>query len=435
MQAGLKSLVAGALATAGVVGVMSALAFAPISASPAAARSLNVGVEAHAGGAAVNPAYSLEAVAAAIAAGADVIEIDVQYTADHVAVLNHEDKIADVTPADAVKDGVLPRPCDHAGALIHRMTYAQVQQIRCAGQPLPSLAQVIDLVKPSTARIDLEIKTFDDVTGGTTLVQSPASRRAYATSEVTQLLASGMKGRFLVSSFAWRDILPAVKAIDPGIFFLANEHWDNISQDKRASAYQAIRDARAKGADGFAMDIRIAQVSYLNFIKALGMYPMLFHNTSDAQNLFALASGVPWLSADNPAAARTLIDSLNGQLPTQTITTHTLKARTVLNQAVPAGATRHPRIIAGVGLVPTSAQRQLAGVQLQVTITGHGRGTVDLAPRNSRPGIDGTRLPIPNGTTTTTVYVSPGDHGDLRVLTSASARITVTVTGWTAANN
>lgn len=431
---GVRGFAVAALVAVGVA-VASAIPLGSISASPAGARSLSVGVEAHAGGGAVNPAYSLEAIAGAIAAGADVIEIDVQYTSDHVAVLNHEDKIADVTPAEAVKDGVLPRPCDHVGALIHLMTYAQVQQIRCAGQPLATLAQAIDLVKPSPARIDLEIKTFDDVTGGTTLVQSPASRRAYATRAVTQLLASGMKGRFLVSSFAWRNILPTVKAIDPGIPFLANEHWNNISQDKGASAYQAIRDAHAKGADGFAMDIRIAQVSYLNFIKALGMYPMLFHNTSDAQSRFALANGVTLLSSDNPVAARDLIASLNGELPNQTITTHTLNARTVLNQTVPAGATRHPRIIAGLGLVPASAQRQLAAAQLQVTITGHGKGTVDLAPRNSRPGIDGTRIAIPNGTTTTTVHVAPGDHGDLRVLTSASARITVTVTGWTTANN
>ncbi|HEY3409290.1 MAG TPA: glycerophosphodiester phosphodiesterase family protein, partial [Propionicimonas sp.] len=317
MKMGIKSLMAGGLATAAMLGAVSAITSAPISASPGAARSLSVVVEAHAGGAAVNPAYSLEAIVGAIAAGADVIEIDVQYTSDHVAVLNHEDKIADVTPADAVKDGVLPRPCYHAGARIHLMTYAQVQQIRCAGQPLATLAQAIALIRPSPARIDLEIKTFDDVTGGTTLAQSPTSRRAYATRAVTQLLASGMKGRFLVSSFAWRDILPAVKAIDPGIPFQANEHWNNLSQDKRASAYQAIRDAHAQGADGFAMDIRIAQVSYLNFIKALGMDPMLFHNTSDAQSRFALANGVKLLSSDNPVAARKLIASLNGELPRQ----------------------------------------------------------------------------------------------------------------------
>ncbi|HEY3410598.1 MAG TPA: glycerophosphodiester phosphodiesterase family protein, partial [Propionicimonas sp.] len=327
MKMGINSLMAGALATAAILGAVSAITSTPISASPGAARSLSVGVEAHAGGAAMNPAYSLAAIAGAIASGADVIEIDVQYTSDHVAVLNHEDKIADVTPGDAVKDGVLPRPCDHAGARIHLMTYAQVQQVRCAGQPLATLAQAIDLIRPSPARIDLEIKTFDDVTGGTTLVQSPASRRAYATRAVTQLLDSGMKGRFLVSSFAWRDILPTVKAIDPGIPFQANEHWNNISQDKRASAYQAIRDAHAQGADGFAMDIRIAQVSYLNFIKSLGMYPMLFHNTTEAQSRFALANGIQLLSADDPVAARTLIESLNGQLPRQTTTTHTLNAR------------------------------------------------------------------------------------------------------------
>ena len=429
-----RSLAAGGLVAASVLGMTLALAFTPVSASADSLGPSIVAVEAHAGGAAVNPAYSLKAVAAAIAAGADVIEIDVQYTLDHVAVLNHEDKIADVTPAEATKDGVLPRPCDHAGALIHLLTYAQVQQIRCSGQPLPTLDQVIRLVVPSTVRIDLEIKTFDDVTGGTTLVQDAASRRDYAARAVTQMLSSGMKGRFFVSSFAWRDILPTVKAIDPSISFLANEHWNNISQDKGASAYQAIRDAHTAGADGFSMDIRIALVGYLDFIRALGMYPMLFHNTTDAQSQFAIAGGVPLLSADDPVAARALIDSLHGQPPIPTISSHAVTAMTVLNSAMPAGAARHPRIIAGAGLVPAAAQRQLSGVRLEVTITGRGKGVVDVAPRNSRPGIDGIRIPIPMGTATRTVYVSPGDHGDLRVLTSASARVTVSVTGWTTAN-
>jgi glycerophosphoryl diester phosphodiesterase len=428
----IKRLVARTLAIAGITGL--AVALPPVDVSPAAAGTLAIAVEAHAGGAALNPAYSLKAVAAAIAAGANVIELDVQYTLDHVAVLNHEDKIADVTPADATRDGVLPLLCDHVGARIHLMTYAQVQQIRCSGQPLSTLDEVIELVKSSTARIDLEIKTFDDVTGGTTLVQDAASRRDYAARAVTQMLASGMRGRFFMSSFAWRDILPTVKGIDPGIPFLANEHWNNISQDKGAAAYQAIRDAHADGADGFSMDIRIAQVGYLDFIKALGMYPMLFHNSTDAQSQFAIANGVPLLSANDPAAARTLIHSLHGQLPTQMLTTHAAGAKTVLNGTLQAGSTRHPRIIAAAGLVPAAAQRQLAGVQLQVTIAGHGKGIVDLAPRNSRPGIDGTRIPIPNGTITRTVYVPPGDHGELRVLTSASARVTLTVTGWETAN-
>jgi hypothetical protein len=248
------------------------------------------------------------------------------------------------------------------------------------------------------------------------------------------MLSSGMKGRFFVSSFAWRDILPTVKAMDPSIPFLANEHWNNISQDKGAGAYQAIRDAHADGADGFSMDIRIAQVGYLDFIKALGMYPMLFHNTTDAQSQFAIASGVTLLSADDPTAARNLIDSLHGRPPSPTIDSHAVTAKTVLKGTVPAGAVRHPKIIAGAGLVPAAAQQQLAGVRLEVTIAGHGKGVVDVAPRNSRPGIDGIRIPIPNGTATRTVYVSPGDRGDLRVFTSASARITVSVTGWTTAN-
>lgn len=225
-----------------------------------------------------------------------------------------------------------------------------------------------------------------------------------------------------------------MKSIDPSVAFLANEHWNNISVESGASAYQAIRDARARGADGFSMDARIAQVAYLDFIKALGMYPMVFHNTTDSQSQFAIGNGVPLLSANDPAAARTLIDSLHGRQPPARIAQYAVKAMTVLSETIPAGTIRNPRVIAGAGLVPASAQQQLAGIRLEVTITGHGKGAVDLAPRNSRLGVDGIRIPIPNGTATTTVEVSPGDHGDLRVLTSVSAKVTVKVTGWATAN-
>lgn len=206
MTPGVTRIVARTLAVAGITGLGFVLS--PVDVSPAAAGTSPTVVEAHAGGAGVQPGDSLEAITAAIKAGADVIEMDVQYTLDHVAVINHGDKIASVTPAEAATDGVLPRRCDHVGSLLHLMTYAQAQLVRCSGQPLATLAQGIDLVKPSTARIDLEIKTFDDIPGGTTLVQSPASRREYATRAVTQMNASGMKGRFFVSSFAWRASSP-----------------------------------------------------------------------------------------------------------------------------------------------------------------------------------------------------------------------------------
>lgn len=332
------------------------------------------------------------------------------------------------------KDHVLPRYCDHDGAAIHLMTLALVRQVRCAGQPLPTLAEVIDLVKPSKAAINMEIKTFDDVPGGTRAVQSPASRRDYATRAVKQMLAAGMKGRFFVSSFAWRDILPTVKALDPGTDFLAIEHRYSLRQAGGARAYQAIRDARSKGADSFAMDVRLAQIGYLDYITALGMHPMLYRISTPGELRFAVASGVRLLSADDPVAALAMIGSLGGTLPAKVVTTRSIRAKTVLRRTISSGATRHVRIIRGSGLVPASAQKQLIGIRLRVTISGHGKGVVDLAPRNSRPRVDGVRIAIPRGAATTTVVVSPGDRGGLRVSPTAKARVVVKVIGWTTAN-
>jgi len=401
------------------------------TAANAAVDGQGVGVEAHQGGAALGPANSLQLYATAIDLGVEVIELDVQFTSDHVAVINHEDRISDETASRAARDGVLVRNCDHDGWLIHTHTAAQVARIRCAGQPLPTLAQVIELVKPSRTRINLEIKTFDDVRGGTSLVQSAASRRDYARRAVQQMLDGGMKGRFFVSSFAWRDVADTVRAIDPGVPMMAIERSAHMNQaHTHAFPYRAIRDAKSKGVDGFALDARYAQVNFLDFIKASGMYPMLWNLPTEARARFAIASGVPLLSANDPIQARSLLDSLADWEPVATVTSGSLSGTTVVNETVSAGEVEYPRVINGYHLVPTSAQSRLSGARLQVTITGKGTGTVELIPRNSRSGIDGVRIPIPNGTSTTTVVVAPGDHGALRVTSSVSSKVKLKVIGW-----
>ncbi len=90
--------------------------------------------------------------------------MDVVFTKDKVAIVNHEDQIVDVASYQVGGVTIPKLDCTHDGQKIHHMTYEQVAQVRCGGQPLPTLA-------------------------------------------VNQLLDGGMRGHFVISSYVWRDIL------------------------------------------------------------------------------------------------------------------------------------------------------------------------------------------------------------------------------------
>ncbi|MEJ3743502.1 glycerophosphodiester phosphodiesterase family protein [Actinomycetes bacterium KLBMP 9797] len=108
-------------------------------------------VVAHRGYSAVAPENTLAAVAAALASGADYVEIDVHSTADGVPVVLHDDTV------DRTTDGtgaVAALPATYVTGLDagtwHSPGYA--------GQRVPTLDQVLDLMAGSTAGLLLEVK-------------------------------------------------------------------------------------------------------------------------------------------------------------------------------------------------------------------------------------------------------------------------------------
>jgi glycerophosphoryl diester phosphodiesterase len=85
----------------------------------------------------------------AIAAGADYIETDVRHSADGVGFLIHNPE--------------LPHACTpHTGVAVRSLTAAQLAQVRCAGQPVPRLADLVArLQRPDAARISVFIELKD----------------------------------------------------------------------------------------------------------------------------------------------------------------------------------------------------------------------------------------------------------------------------------
>lgn len=163
-------------------------------------------VVAHRGDSDGYPENTLAAFAAAIAQGADAVELDVRLTADGVPVVLHD---ADV---GVVSDGRGP---------VHRLTLAEVKRLRVRGEEIPTLAEVLGLIAGRVV-LDVEIKNLP----GEEAFDSP--REAVAEAVVATLRAEAYAGPVLASSFNWlaieriRDIEPSIEtgfltisAIDP----------------------------------------------------------------------------------------------------------------------------------------------------------------------------------------------------------------------------
>lgn len=403
---------------------LMALGFQP--ASPTVAAPLGtVQVKAHRGGwlAYGAPEESLKALTAAANDGVDWIEFDVVYTRDLVAVVQHGDKIGGGSSGSAT--------CTQAGAAIHAMTYAQIQQVRCDGEPIATLDQVLAMLatnpKARTTKVDIEVKTYSG--------QSLAGKKDWMRRTLQK--TSGIHSRMSISTFSWRQLAATIKAYGPKTYFLALESASLVKLHKNAD-YANLRKAKKLGADGFGYAVTSSDVGGLKFARALGLEVHLYGFATSNQAKyaeairFAIANGQKVIGADNPNQLRALIASLKGQRPMPRLVVQSLKSKTVLaTKSFTPSKRRYPQVFGSSGTVPSGAQNQFDSARLKVKITAKSSGgLLELAPRNSRVGRDGVRIKLKKGTHSYVVYVSPGDHGDLRVRTTKKVKLSVEVTGY-----
>ncbi|MBA3020020.1 glycerophosphodiester phosphodiesterase family protein [Propionicimonas sp.] len=397
----------------------------PAQSQAAALPSLEV--KAHRGGwlAYDAPEESLKALTAAAEDGVDWVEFDVVFTKDGVAVLQHGDVVGGGSSGSAI---CTPR----AGEKIHELTWAQVADVHCTDkasgdvQPIARLAEVLTMLASHPgAKVDLEVKTYSG--------QSLQQKKQWMAWTLGQTRA--IHSRMSISSFAWRELAGVIRTWAPKAYFLALEYAHLVSLGKNA-AYANIRQAKKVGADGFAYNVNSSEVGHLKFVRAMGLGVHLYDFDTGGpkyseQVKFAIANGQRVLGADNPQHLRTFIAGLGGQLPTPRLVVTGLKTKTVLSTTLKSSKRRYPQIMGSKSTVPSSAQNQLDSVRLRVKITAsRSGGLVELAPRNSRVGVDGVRLKVRKGTHSYVVYVSAGDHGDLRVRTTRTVKLSIAVTGY-----
>lgn len=117
---------------------------------------MSIEVIAHRGYSAVAPENTLAAVRAGLEAGAHSVEWDVQVASCGTPVLMHDPHLGRTT------NGVGP---------VRRRTLGQLQALDAgkwfnpafAGEKIPSLAQALDLVRPTQARVYCEVKGYREL--------------------------------------------------------------------------------------------------------------------------------------------------------------------------------------------------------------------------------------------------------------------------------
>lgn len=145
-------------------------------------------VVAHRGASSEEPENTLVAFEATLAAGADVIELDVRLTSDGIPVILHDPDVS------ATTDGK---------GLIHAMSLEEAKRLDASGGrsrrvEIPTLAEALEVIGP--AAVNVEIKNLP----GEPAFDSPRESVLEACLEV--VAASSFSGPVLVSSFNWLTI-------------------------------------------------------------------------------------------------------------------------------------------------------------------------------------------------------------------------------------
>jgi glycerophosphoryl diester phosphodiesterase len=174
-------------------------------------------IEAHRGGRGLFPENTLVSFAGALAMGVDTLELDVGATKDGVLVVSHERRLNPDLARDA--DGAYVTP---PGTPFVELTLAQVkaydvgqlrpdsayagqfpEQHAVRGTPIPTLTEVIDLVRRSgneKVRLNIETKIDPDHPA-----ESPDPDR-FVTLLLGVLEAEHFADRVTIQSFDWRTL-------------------------------------------------------------------------------------------------------------------------------------------------------------------------------------------------------------------------------------
>lgn len=263
--------------------LMTAMAVGVVTATAGAARSPLVA--AHRGGAQLWPENSLLAFRGALELGVDFVETDVHLTADGEVLVLH--------------DATLDRTTTGKGAVRER-TLAEIRAARLRGpdktpteEPVPTLAQLLDLVRASRVELLLEIKV------GSGRRYDGIEEKALALVRSRNLLA-----RTIVMAFE-SETVRRVRQLDPTVRTALLVGRRQVERGARPAS--AVAKATELGASHLGMDHRILDADVVAAAQKAGIQLAAWtvNEEIDIRRVVSLGAGI--VISDRPDLALRLV--------------------------------------------------------------------------------------------------------------------------------
>ncbi|HOK45519.1 MAG TPA: glycerophosphodiester phosphodiesterase family protein [Bryobacteraceae bacterium] len=257
----------------------------------------------HRGARAARPENTIAAFRHALAAGADVLELDVVLTKDDRLVVNHDLTIPlDLCfiPGEAAPDPPL---------FVRNLTLAEVKRFDCGsrrnkafpnqvtvpGERIPTLEEVFEAVAGSRADLMIETKMAQDASP--VFVQP----RHFARLLHGAIARAGMAERVIIQSFDYRT-LAEIHKLDPKIRLCL------LNPRKRLDDY--VAPARALGATHQLINYTIIQPEDVPRLHAAGL--KIFSGTTDDREVWKRLIGmqVDGILTDDPGGLVEMLKSM-----------------------------------------------------------------------------------------------------------------------------
>jgi glycerophosphoryl diester phosphodiesterase len=164
---------------------------------------------AHRGASAYRPENTLAAFDRAADLGAQYVELDVQRTADGVLVVLHDDTLLRTTnAASAFPDRPSWTVADFTVAELQTLDAGSWFDIRYGGEPIPTLAEVLDLLRRRDLGLLLEAKSPDKFPGiATQIADELLTQRWMFRAGAARLVVESFDADFIRE---FRTVLPRV---------------------------------------------------------------------------------------------------------------------------------------------------------------------------------------------------------------------------------
>jgi glycerophosphoryl diester phosphodiesterase len=265
---------------AAVMLVMTAVAIALPSAAAAPL------VAAHRGGALLWPENSLLAYRNALALGVDFLETDVHLTADGEVVVLHDPTLDRTTTSQG--------PVRAAKLADLHGVRLKASDGSVTAERLPTLRELLELLRPSSVRLLLEIKVG-------------SGRQPYDGIEEKVLALvreAGLRERVVVMAFE-DDTLRRVRALDPAVRTLLLVSLRRA--ERAAAARDIVQWVTAVGAVDLGIDHRALNAEVVTAARTarIGVATWTVNEEADIRRVIGL--GVDMVISDRPDLARRLI--------------------------------------------------------------------------------------------------------------------------------